>query len=152
MRYPTLIARIFIIPIERRDDTRIGNQESLVEYIRIRIKVLSAISERKMITKLLPTEGINSAILYYLLLCSNIFILVSYLYQGYFPIINDLIINNVNGFLTEDNKDDFASKLEELIINVELRKKFGLTARTLMKNYSEEKVVNMWKDVISDII
>ena len=95
MRYPTLIARIFIIPIERRDDTRIGNQESLVEYIRIRIKVLSAISERKMITKLLPTEGINSAILNYLLLCSNIFILVSYLYQGYFPIINDLIINNL---------------------------------------------------------
>ena len=95
MRYPTLIARIFIIPIERRDDTRIGNQESLVEYIRIRIKVLSAISERKMITKLLPTEGINSAILYYVLLCSNIFILVSYLYQGYFPIINDLIINNL---------------------------------------------------------
>ena len=55
MRYPTLIARIFIIPIERRDDTRIGNQESLVEYIRIRIKVLSAISERKMITKLFQT-------------------------------------------------------------------------------------------------
>lgn len=68
------------------------------------------------------------------------------------PAVNELIIDNKNGFLTEENEDNFASKLEELIINAELRKKFGLTARTLMKNYSEEKVVNMWKDVISDIV
>ena len=67
------------------------------------------------------------------------------------PAVNDLIINNVNGFLTEDNEDDFAEKLEKLIIDTELRKNFGLSAKNIIKNYSEEKVINMWKNTINDI-
>lgn len=67
------------------------------------------------------------------------------------PAVNELIINNKNGILTENNEDDFAKNLEKLILDANLRKKLGIKAKELVKNYTPEKIVSMWEDLIGDV-
>ena len=61
------------------------------------------------------------------------------------------VTTDTEKYVYVSSKDDFAEKLEKLIIDTELRKNFGLSAKNIIKNYSEEKVINMWKNTINDI-
>lgn len=67
------------------------------------------------------------------------------------PAVNELIINNKNGLLTENNEEDFTKNLEKLILDANLRKKLGMEAKELVKNYTPEKIVSMWEDLIKNI-
>lgn len=67
------------------------------------------------------------------------------------PAVNELIINNKNGLLTENNEEDFTKNLEKLILDANLRKKLGIKAKELVKNYTPEKIVSMWEDLIGDV-
>ena len=62
--------------------------------------------------------------------------------------VSELIKNGENGFLCEDGIDDFATKLELLIKNQELRIKMGAKAHEDMKQYSPNKIWDMWEEVI----
>ena len=67
------------------------------------------------------------------------------------PAVNELIINNENGILTENNEEDFAKHLEKLILDAELRKKLGMEAKELIKNYTPEKIISMWEELINNM-
>lgn len=67
------------------------------------------------------------------------------------PSVNELIINEKNGLLAENNEEDYAKNLEKLILDVNLRKKLGMEAKELVKNYAPEKIVSMWEDLIKNI-
>lgn len=67
------------------------------------------------------------------------------------PSVNELIINEKNGLLAENNEEDYAKNLEKLILDVDLRKKLGMEAKELVKNYTPEKIVSMWEDLIKNI-
>ena len=67
------------------------------------------------------------------------------------PAVNELIVDGKNGILVENTEEDFAKNLEKLILDSELRKKIGLKAKEMIKNYSEDKVINMWKDLVDNV-
>ena len=55
------------------------------------------------------------------------------------PGICDLVQNNVNGFLTSENKDEFAAAVEKLIDNNELRKKFSEASKKIAhENFTDQ--------------
>ena len=64
------------------------------------------------------------------------------------PSVNSLIKDGVNGVLCEDSADDIALKLEELMKDFELRKRFGHKAKLDMKEYSAEKVWQQWEKLL----
>ena len=66
--------------------------------------------------------------------------------------VNELIIDNKNGFLAEETYQDFARKIEILINNRELRSKFSANAKVLMKKYDCLQIKNTWIDLISNIL
>ena len=66
--------------------------------------------------------------------------------------VNELIINNENGFLTEETYQDFAEKIEYLINNKELRSKFSARAIELMKKYDCLQIKNTWINLVSNIL
>ena len=66
------------------------------------------------------------------------------------PAVNELIINNKNGLLTENNEEDFAKNLERLILDANLRKNLGMEAKKLVKNYTPEKIISMWEYLINN--
>lgn len=66
--------------------------------------------------------------------------------------VNELIIDNVNGFLTEENYQDFAEKIEKLICNKKLRAEFSANAIELMKKYDYQQIKDTWINLISDIL
>lgn len=63
------------------------------------------------------------------------------------PGVNELIINNYNGFLV-DNINDFADKLEMLVINRDLCDFLGNNAVQSIQIYSEEKIFEKWDQII----
>ena len=67
------------------------------------------------------------------------------------PAVNELIVDNTNGILIDNNVDDLALNLEKLINNVDLRKKLGTKAKEMIKNYSEENILNSWEELIKKI-
>ncbi|HSQ98006.1 MAG TPA: glycosyltransferase [Rickettsiales bacterium] len=68
------------------------------------------------------------------------------------PAVNELIVDGQNGILTDENIDIFAQDLEILMSSVLLRKKMGKKAKEMIKDYSEEKIVNMWDKLIKDLL
>ena len=62
--------------------------------------------------------------------------------------VNELIKHGENGFLCEDSIDDFATKLEILIKNQELRIQMGAKAHEDMKEYAPNKIWDMWEEEI----
>lgn len=62
--------------------------------------------------------------------------------------VNELIKNGENGFLCEAGIDDFATKMELLITNQELRIQMGAKAHEDMKEYAPNKIWNMWERLI----
>ena len=67
------------------------------------------------------------------------------------PAVNELIVDNTNGILIDNDVDDLALNLEKLINNADLRKKLGTKAKEIIKNYSEENVLNSWEELIKKI-
>lgn len=64
------------------------------------------------------------------------------------PAVRTLIENNVNGLLAQNNANDIADKIELLIKDKELRQKLGTNAKVSMHAFSEEKVWDMWEQLI----
>ena len=64
------------------------------------------------------------------------------------PAVRTLIENNVNGLLAQNNANDIADKIELLIKNKGLRQKLGANAKASMHAFSEEKVWDMWEQLI----
>ncbi|MBE6468351.1 MAG: glycosyltransferase family 4 protein [Alphaproteobacteria bacterium] len=65
--------------------------------------------------------------------------------------INELIIDGYNGFLADD-VDDFAQKLKTLMLDKNLRIKFGKNACESMKEYAPEVIIDQWDNLFNDII
>ena len=66
--------------------------------------------------------------------------------------VNELIKDNDNGFLTEENEEDFAQRIEFLINNPEKRYEMGLNAKQSVKKYSKEIVAHKWLTTIENIL
>lgn len=65
--------------------------------------------------------------------------------------VNELIENNVNGFLV-NNESELQESLENLIISKDLRIQFGANAHHMMKKFNENNVSDKWIDVINQIL
>lgn len=65
--------------------------------------------------------------------------------------VNELIENNVNGFLV-NNESELQESLENLIANKDLRKKTGANAHQMIKKYNENNVSDKWINVINQIL
>lgn len=62
--------------------------------------------------------------------------------------VNELIQHGENGLLCEEGIDDFATKLELLITNQELRIQMGAKAHEDMKEYAPNRIWDMWEKLI----
>ena len=65
--------------------------------------------------------------------------------------VNEVVKDNHNGFLVKD-VDDFAAKLKLLMLNKDLRIKFGKNAREDMKEYAPEVLIEQWDNLFNSII
>lgn len=61
--------------------------------------------------------------------------------------VNELIKNDINGLLATD-ETDFTSLLEKLMQTPELRQKLGEKAHLISKEYSVNKIVSQWEDLM----
>lgn len=66
--------------------------------------------------------------------------------------VNEIIKDAENGFLADDNIDDFAIKLQKLMFDNELRSKLGENAHKAVEEYSPNNVWNKWEDVINSVV
>lgn len=65
----------------------------------------------------------------------------------------DMIKDNENGFLIEfGNIEKMAKKIEELIITEEKRKLFGKNAKRNVQIFSQDKVMNQWKELFESMV
>lgn len=56
---------------------------------------------------------------------------------------NEIVIDNVNGFLIQvNNKNDIAEKLNKIIINKSIRKEFGINSRSYINDYYSLDIVS----------
>jgi len=67
------------------------------------------------------------------------------------PSVKDLIVNNENGILCEDTIKNYATGLEELMCNEQLRRKLGENAKISMQEYSAERVWNKWENLFEQL-
>lgn len=68
----------------------------------------------------------------------------------YATAVNELIINDYNGFLAKD-VDDFAQKLKTLITDKNLRIKMGKNAHKSMMKYSPEIIIEKWTSILEEV-
>lgn len=64
------------------------------------------------------------------------------------PAVNELIINGENGFLCDNTPYSMALSLEKLMCNEKLMSEMGYAAKEHMKQFSPNKVWNMWDSLI----
>jgi len=67
------------------------------------------------------------------------------------PGVNEIIEDNLTGFLVENNPEAIASKLNDLSNNRELRIKLGKSAKEKMKEFSSDKIWSKWDKLIADV-
>ena len=66
---------------------------------------------------------------------------------------SEIITDNVDGFLCEEeNVIEMANKIEELIVNEEKRKQFGKNAKKNIQRYSQDKIMNQWKELFEELV
>ena len=65
---------------------------------------------------------------------------------------NEIIQDNENGFLVEENDEEFAQKIEILINNPKKRYEMGLKSKQSIKKYSKEIIKNKWLNVIEKVL
>ena len=66
--------------------------------------------------------------------------------------VNELIEDNVNGYLADNTPEDFADKLEKLMTSAETRRRFGLASKEKMKQYAPENIWKQWDDLIKETV
>ena len=66
--------------------------------------------------------------------------------------VNELIVDDVNGYLTDNTPEDFAAKLKILMDSHEKRQHFGLAGKEKMKQYSPESIWNKWEKLIKETV
>ena len=66
--------------------------------------------------------------------------------------VNELIIDNYNGFLTDKKEKEFAQKMEILIIDKNLRSKMSKNAIFSVEKYKPEEVSKRWVEIINSIL
>ncbi len=66
--------------------------------------------------------------------------------------VNELIRDDVDGFLCEDGVEDFRNHLRALMKDRELRIRMGQAARKAMAAYAPEKIWDAWEHVITETI
>lgn len=63
--------------------------------------------------------------------------------------VNDIIDNNINGYVIKNrNEDEYVEKIEEIINDFKTRKRFGKAAKDKSMEFCKEKIVNIWKKVL----
>ena len=68
------------------------------------------------------------------------------------PSVNELIVDGVNGFLTDNTPEDFAAKLKILMDDQNLRVKMGRAGHEMMKQYAPEKIWDQWENLITSVV
>ena len=66
--------------------------------------------------------------------------------------VNELIEDNVNGYLADNTPEDFADKLEKLMTSAETRRRFGLASKEKMKQYAPENIWKLWDNLIKETV
>lgn len=66
--------------------------------------------------------------------------------------LNDLILDNKTGFLTEKAPQDLAQKIETLINDRDLRFKFGQNGKERVKEFSPDIIWGKWQDAIEELL
>ncbi len=66
--------------------------------------------------------------------------------------VNELIKDNENGFLAEEDENDFAERIEYLINNREKRLEMGINAKNSVKKYSKEIIEQKWLNLIEKVL
>ena len=66
--------------------------------------------------------------------------------------VNELIINNENGFLVDEKETEFAEKIEYLINNREKCLEMGINAKNSVKKYSKEIITQKWLNLIEKVL
>ena len=65
----------------------------------------------------------------------------------------DIIKDNEDGFLVKfGNIEQMAEKIEELITDEEKRKQFGKNAKKNIQRYSQDKIMNQWKEFVEELV
>ena len=67
------------------------------------------------------------------------------------PSVNTIIRDHANGILSLPNPESYATALEELISDKEMRTRFGNQAKIDMQQYSPEKIWSHWANVIEEL-
>ena len=67
------------------------------------------------------------------------------------PSVNTVIRDHENGILSLPNPESYATALEELISDKEMRTRFGNQAKIDMQQYSPEKIWSHWANVIEEL-
>ena len=65
--------------------------------------------------------------------------------------VNELITDDVDGYLCEDGVDDFRDKLRKLMADRDLRVAMGKQARIAMKAYAPEKIWDTWERLLKNV-
>jgi len=68
------------------------------------------------------------------------------------PSVNELIVDGVNGFLTDNTPEDFAAKLKILMDDQDLRVRMGKAGHGMMKQYAPEKIWDQWEELITAVV
>lgn len=66
--------------------------------------------------------------------------------------VNELIIDNENGFLADANPHDFAEKLKRLMDSPELRARMGEAGLASMERYSPNDIWDQWENLLQKTI
>lgn len=66
--------------------------------------------------------------------------------------VNELIIDNYNGYLTKESLNDFALKIEKLILDKDTRTKFSKNAIITSNKYDYNIISQKWNNLIEQII
>ena len=66
--------------------------------------------------------------------------------------VNELIVDGINGFLTDSTPEDFAAKLKILMDDQNLRAKMGKAGHEMMKQYAPSKIWGQWESLITEVV
>lgn len=65
---------------------------------------------------------------------------------------NEVIKDNISGFLVDDGVEPFAQALDKLMCDKELRVKMGKAAKEEMKKYAPDKIWDQWENLINALV
>ena len=66
--------------------------------------------------------------------------------------VNSLIKDGENGFLCDDSAVSIAEALDKLISDYSLRKKLGQEAKSDMRQFSSESVLDKWEELLNSVV